>query len=80
MAKGDRGGVHKQLQNGKPLKAMRKWFKAGKPKDQFDSTWMGLDMLTFPTKHFGWKGITTTMKKVSYLSNAMLGDIHCMSS
>ena len=38
MSKGDRGGVHKQLKNGKPLKAMRKWFKAGKPKDKFDST------------------------------------------
>ena len=45
-------------------KRWREWAEKGKPKDKFDHTAMGLDMLTAPTKHFGWKGITATMKKV----------------
>jgi hypothetical protein len=28
---------------------------------------MGLDMMTIPTKYFGWEAITETMKKVFFL-------------
>jgi hypothetical protein len=47
-------------------KTFREWVEKGKPEDQFDHTAMGLDMLTIPTKHFGWEGITETMKKVMF--------------
>jgi hypothetical protein len=47
-------------------KRWRDWVASGKPEDKFDHTVMGLDMMTFPTKHFGWQGITETMKQVSY--------------
>jgi len=46
-------------------KNFREWVEKGKPEDQFDHTAMGLDMLTIPTRHFGWEGITETMKKVT---------------
>ena len=45
-------------------KRWREWVKNGKPEDKFDHTTMGLDMMTAPTKHFGWEEITATMKKV----------------
>ena len=63
----DEGALDQQIRSDKSIKDMRNWFKAGKPKDKFDPVSMGLDMLTLPTKHFGWKGITATMKKVPYL-------------
>ena len=48
----------------------REWVQNGKPEDKFDHTFMGLDMMTIPTKYFGWEGITETMKKVfTFLSN-----------
>ena len=45
-------------------KKWREWVKNGKPEDKFDHSEMGLDMMTAPTKHFGWEEITSTMKKV----------------
>jgi hypothetical protein len=59
-------GLHVEIQGDKPINKMKEWFKAGKPKDKFDSIWMGLDMMTYPTKHFGWEGITVTMKAVCF--------------
>jgi hypothetical protein len=47
-------------------KRWRDWVASGKPEDKFDHTVMGLDMMTFPTKHFGWQGITETMKQVIF--------------
>ena len=45
-------------------KRWNEWVKNGKPADKFDHTDMGLQMLTIPAKHFGWEGMTETMKKV----------------
>ena len=65
MVPGD-GGLHPEMQGDAPIKKWREWFKAGKPKDKFDTIWMGLNMMTYPTKQFGWEGMTTTMKKASF--------------
>jgi hypothetical protein len=42
----------------------KEWVEKGKPEDQFDHTAMGLDLMSIPTKYFGWEGVTETMKKV----------------
>jgi hypothetical protein len=47
-------------------KRLQDWVKSGKPEDKFDHTAMGLDMLTIPTRFFGWEEITETMKKVNF--------------
>ena len=67
---------HNEIKADNALKKMKDWFKAGKPKDKFDPTWMGLIMLTQPTYHFGWEGLTATMKKVSNLKFFLILD-HC---
>ena len=67
MVPGD-GALHPEMQGDAPIKRCREWYKAGKPKDKFDSIWMGLNMMTYPTKQFGWEGMTTTMKKASFFS------------
>jgi hypothetical protein len=47
----------------------REWVENGKQEDKFDHTAMGLDMMTIPTKYFGWEGMTETMKKVFLLKS-----------
>jgi hypothetical protein len=54
------------------------WVEKGKPEDQFDHAEMGLDMMTIPTKFFGWEGITETMKKVfSLCSHSISLNTNC---
>jgi hypothetical protein len=57
--------VHPHFSNGRIEKFIMDWSKDGKNISKFDTTWMGLGMLTIPTKHFGWESITKTMKLVS---------------
>jgi hypothetical protein len=55
---------HEEFSNGKVIEKLKAWSKEGKDPEKFDHTWMGLGMLTIPTQHFKWKGITKTMKVV----------------
>ncbi len=57
--------VHQHYSNGSIERHIMKWSKAGKNVTKFDTTWMGLGMLTIPAKHFGWESMTKTMKLVS---------------
>ena len=58
---------HPEFSNGTVEKKIIEWSKKGRNTTQFDTTWMGLGMLTIPTKHFGWESITKTMKFVSQM-------------
>ena len=55
---------HEQYAKGKVEEKLKQWSKDGKDAAKFDHTWMGLGLLTLPTRHFGWDGITKTMKVV----------------
>ncbi len=56
---------HEEYANGKVEEKLKQWSKEGKDPSKFDHTWMGLGLLALPTRHFGWEGITKTMKVVS---------------
>ena len=43
---------------------LKEYLEKGKTLEHFDHIWMGLDMFTMPTKHFGWKGMTEAFRKV----------------
>ena len=45
-------------------KRLKEYMKKGKKLENFDYTWMGLDMFTIPTKYFGWEGMTQAFRKV----------------
>ena len=55
---------HEEYSNGKVEEKLKQWSKEGKKAEKFDHTWMGLGLLALPTRHFGWDGITKTMKVV----------------
>ena len=63
--------VHPHFSNGTVERYIMKWSKEGKNITKFDKTFMGLGMLTIPTKHFGWESITKTMKVVSQLCDIL---------
>ena len=62
----NRYDLHSQLKPEVRDRRFTEFVKKGKPEKDFDFTWMGLDMLMLPTMHFGYQGVTATMKKESF--------------
>ena len=56
--------LHPEVSPEQTKKRLKEYMKKGKKLENFDHTWMGLDLFTIPTKYFGWEGMTQAFKKV----------------
>ena len=58
--------LHPNISPERTDQRLKEYVKKGKKQEFFTVGELGLDMFTIPTAYFGWKGVSTTFKKVQY--------------